>query len=150
MPLFVEQYLDTPIEKALNQTGIKANRNQIIEVGHLYSNHSKFALPLLLTTGVSLFITGQKTLVFCATNHVKKLISDARIPLTELCQASSGKLANTGENWGNYYQTSPSVIAISTSDIMQAVISSALYLEMLNVLVSRIHSVSAQLSEEVK
>lgn len=150
MPLFVEQYLNMPIEKALSHKTAKARRDQIVEVGHLYSNHTKFALPLLLTTGVSLFVVGQQTLVFCATNHVKKLIADAGIPLTELCKAYKEKLTDKVENWGSYYQTSPSVIAISTSDIIQAVISSELYLQLFNVLTSRVQSVSTQLLEEMK
>lgn len=146
-PLFVEQYLDEPIENAIQNTEVKATRNYIVEVGHLYSNHTKFALPLLLTTGISLFAVGQKTVVFCATAHVKKLITQAGIPLVELCQANQQKLVNSGEFWGSYYQTSPSVIAISTSDIVQAVLANQLYLQMFNAMATRIQTVSNRLLE---
>ncbi|MFC3094017.1 hypothetical protein DRW07_11090 [Alteromonas sediminis] len=145
-PLFVEQYLDKSVDEVLYQTTAEAPRKQIVEVGHLYSSHARFALPLLLSTGISLFSIGQKTIVFCATNHVRKLISGAGIPLVVLCSAEQQKLTDTHEKWGRYYETTPQVIAISTSDIMRAVVTSNLYLELFRTMSTRIQLLSSQLA----
>lgn len=146
-PLFIEQYLDAPIEQSLSLQGIQEPRKRITEVGHLYSNHSRFALPLLLTTGMSLFIAGQNIIVFCATHQVKNLIAEAGITLTTLCQAEEEKLCHHNEQWGSYYQTSPSVVAIATSDICQAVVANKRYFALFKMLSARIQTISGQLSE---
>ena len=45
-PLFIEQYLQGPIEQLLRAHNINAKRREIAEIGNLYSNAQRFTVPL--------------------------------------------------------------------------------------------------------
>ena len=63
-PLFVEQYLDKPIEKSLQMVGRAVPRDKIAEIGGLFSLDPRFTLPLLLVAGMSLYFADCRNLVF--------------------------------------------------------------------------------------
>ncbi len=149
--LFIEQYLSAPVEDYLSAAHkSNVNRDKIVEIGHLYSNHNRFALPLLLTTGVSLFNNQYQHIVFCATSHVRKLIETAGINITELADADKTKLKPCANSWGSYYDTQPKVVAISTSEIMHAIAAKPKYQQMFTSLTSRIHAVSRKIAGQQK
>lgn len=140
-PLFVEQYLSNPIEHVLMTNGSSVAREHIAEIGHLYSNKSRFALPLLLTAGVSLFVNEYRYITFCATSQVRQLVLGAGIDVVDIGVADKAKISST-DNWGSYYDTLPSVVAVSTLDIMKAITKRPKYLEMFSSLSARIQCVS--------
>nr|WP_136250910.1 thermostable hemolysin [Ningiella ruwaisensis] len=143
--LFIEQYLKRPIEAELAGINRLVQRSQIAEVGHLFSNTNRFALPLLLTSGVSLFMNEYRYLTFCATQRVQDIIKGAGIPLHELAEAKAEKLAGNINNWGSYYLTQPRVVAISTKEIIHAINRTKAYHDMFNALIPRIKRVAKQI-----
>lgn len=139
--LFIEQYLNTSIEQELTAKGLNVAREHIAEIGHLYTNKSRFALPLLLTAGVALFMNEYRYITFCATSQVRKLVSGAGIDVLDISEANQVKISST-DNWGSYYDTAPRVVAVSTLDIMRSIIERPKYLEMFSSLSARIQQVS--------
>ena len=144
-PLFVEQYLSTPIEHVLMTNGLSVAREHIAEIGHLYSNKSRFALPLLLTAGVSLFVNEYRYITFCATSHVRQLVHGAGIAVVDIGEADKATVSSM-DNWGTYYDTLPRVVAVSTLDIMQSIIERPKFLEMFSSLSARIQCVSNKIA----
>lgn len=143
--LFIEQYLNSPIEHVLTTEGLSVAREHIVEIGHLYSNKSRFALPLLLTAGVSLFVNEYRCIAFCATSQVRQMLHTAGIAVIDIGEANKAKVSST-DDWGSYYDTAPRVVAVSTLDIIKVITQRTKYLEMFSSLSPRIQCVSDKIS----
>lgn len=120
-PLFVEQYLAAPIEQYLQLVNIAVAREQIVEIGHLYSNARQFTIPLFVLSAVSLFCLDFKYLVFSGTERVLNIIRKAGGDMIYLADADPAMLAGSDDNWGSYYQTKPKVVLICLSSVMAAI-----------------------------
>lgn len=142
--LFIEQYIDEPIEKAIAKSLSQTNKNAVIsrreiaEIGHLYSNGKRFTLPLLLVTAVSLFCNDYKHMVFSGTEHVLNLIEKMGVNCSFIAEAKEEKLNISLDNWGTYYSTQPQVVCISLIDVMKLINNHPLYTSMFEILNEKI------------
>lgn len=59
--LFIEQYLDQPIEHHVRHKHAVVDREHIAEIGHLYSNSNKFTLPLFSQLRFRCSVTAMNT-----------------------------------------------------------------------------------------
>ncbi len=109
--LFLEQYLNRPIEHVLSDVHKHAiNRNEIVEIGNLSSaRHGDSQVLFILITAI-LAQAGYQWVVFTATNEVMKLLSRLSIETTAICYADKNQLADHGETWGSYYDGAPRVV----------------------------------------
>lgn len=111
-PLFLERYLDLPVEKAIEEkTGIVVQRSAIAEVGNLASYTTTGVLKLLHCLAVYLDQTGYDHLVFTGTSSLlkpvfRKLGSACHV----LADAKPERLGEEQKSWGSYYSTSPKVV----------------------------------------
>lgn len=144
-PLFIEQYIDQSIETILEQKYIHASRSEIAEIGNLYSNAQKFTLPLFLTAAVSLFCNNYKYMVFAGTQHVLDVINRTGIEHTFIASADQAKLQKSENNWGSYYDTNPSVVAISLSSVVEMIGKSKRFSSMFESLTPKISNVTKKL-----
>jgi len=125
--LFVEQYLSAPIEQQAIFVSKKTKRQDIVEIGHLFSNAQRFTIPLFMVTAVSLFYLNYKYMVFSGTEKVINLIGKSGVPYTFICNANSNKIQLSTDDWGSYYNTNPKVIAVSLLDVMSLITKHPLY-----------------------
>ena len=123
-PLFVESYMPAPVEDILAQVNLNVARNQVAEIGNLYSRNGSFTQPLLLLTALSLQQLNYSVIVFAATSSLRDLMTSIGLPLTYLCDASKHCLHDEGKEWGTYYETKPQVVALRTSEVSRLVASS--------------------------
>lgn len=144
-PLFIEQYLSAPIEQHNAFINKKVNRDEIAEIGHLYSNARKFTIPLFLVTAISLFYHDFKYIVFSGTGRVLSIIAAAGIEITYLEKADPSKLASSVDDWGSYYATNPQVVVISLSSVMAVIDSQPVYEQLFQQLNKKIVKVCTQL-----
>ena len=115
-PLFIEQYLNDPVEKYLaKQTPLL--RTEIVEIGNLVSQNRLHTTRLFMLTAISAINSGKRFLVFSATSNVAKLLSAYGLPLTLLRKADGKKLGDKQRYWGSYYQSDPQVMALDLSDV---------------------------------
>ncbi|WP_448551227.1 thermostable hemolysin [Thalassotalea montiporae] len=121
LPLFVEQYFHHTIEQHPFFKAEKVARNNIVEIGHLYSNSRMLTLPLFMVTALSLQQLGFDYLVFSASHKVKNIIEKGGIQLDYLVDACPEQLRDSDEHWGSYYQTNPKVYALSLKNIVDKV-----------------------------
>jgi hypothetical protein len=109
--LFLENYLDMPIEQAIAQaTGDTVDRSQIVEVGNLASLGSGAAQYLYLAFHAYAFELGYRYVVVTATTPLKLTFRRMKIETFHLADADPARLIDGGASWGNYYATEPQVI----------------------------------------
>jgi hypothetical protein len=111
-PLYLENYLDTPIEVAMARlAGQPVRREQIVEVGNLATARPGASLDVILTLARHLDQLGYKWVVFTATSTLVGIFSRWRLPLLALAHANPSRLGGEAAAWGSYYETEPIVVA---------------------------------------
>ena len=115
--LFLEQYIDEPIEYYMSQwAGQDVQRNHIIEVGSLAilnSSMGQYVIPKLVET---LFQQEFEWVSFTATNTLMQFMKSLGIQLHSISKADPNRLKQGDRNWGTYYNTNPQIIIGRTSD----------------------------------
>jgi|SRR5690606_18179057 hypothetical protein len=109
--LFVEQYLDAPVEAVLAPAaGCDIARHEIVEVGNLAARVG-MGRVLIPAIGAHLHAEGYRWVVFTATRELRNAFR--RLHLEPLClgPALPMRLADGGAAWGTYYEHDPGVMA---------------------------------------
>jgi hypothetical protein len=117
-PLFLETYLDEPIEAAVSRLqGTSVARAQIMEVGNLASVQRGGLRQLIIALTSYLHGVGSEWVVFTAVPAVRKAFAAMDLTLHPLGVANKSRL-NAGEqqHWGRYYDSGPVVVAGRVED----------------------------------
>ena len=110
--LFLETYLDEPIEAAVSRLqGSTVSRDTIVEVGNLASVHRGGLRHLIIALTAYLSGAGTEWVVFTAVPAVRNAFAAMGLPLQQLAVADKARLDKGQENWGSYYDTGPVVLA---------------------------------------
>jgi hypothetical protein len=110
-PLFLEHYLDDPIERAIEAAARRpVSRAQIVEVGNLAAVTCRSAMRLVLELPRMLLGQGQQWMVFTATDSLRQLLARYHAPLFDLGAASAERVRHMADEWGRYYETHPRVM----------------------------------------
>jgi len=110
-PLFIEQYLDCPIENAVaDRLGVNVDRSQIVEVGNLAATTPGGARRLIIRMTALLHRLGHTWVVFTSTRALLNSFARLDIPLMELAPADPSRLDGGAEHWGSYYDAQPQVM----------------------------------------
>ena len=111
-PLFLETYLDTPIDAALTRhAGQPVERSQLAEIGNLAASNSRAGQLLVALLIAALRGAGFRWLVFTATRPVRARIAALGLPLHALAAADPARLGTARATWGRYYDAEPWVMA---------------------------------------
>ncbi|WP_129774397.1 thermostable hemolysin [Peristeroidobacter soli] len=109
--LFLERYLDEPIERAIaSSCGQQVSRSQIVEVGNLAGLNCRSAMRLVLDLPRILLDRGHRWMVFTATDTVRGILASYHAPLLDLAAATASRAQSTGDEWGRYYDSHPRVM----------------------------------------
>jgi hypothetical protein len=110
--LFLEQYLDRPIEEALARAaGTDVARAEIVEVGNLAAVPPGFARIFIPALGRYLIERKYRWVAFTATRQVRNLLERLCFSAHALAPAAPGRLPDAGASWGRYYANDPTVMA---------------------------------------
>jgi hypothetical protein len=110
--LFLEQYLDRPVEDALSQAvGTPVARGHIVEVGNLAAVPPGFARSFVPALGRFLVQRDYRWAVFTATREVRAILRRLCFKAYALAPATPTRLPDHGAAWGSYYTHKPSVMA---------------------------------------
>ena len=111
-PLYLERYLDTPIEAAVARlAGHAVRRDQIVEVGNLATQKPGASLDVILSLARHLDQLGFTWVTFTATRTLVGIFARLRLPLLALACADPSRLGEEASVWGRYYDTAPIVVA---------------------------------------
>ncbi len=111
-PLFLENYLDKPVENTLAERVARPlERGRIVEVGNLASVCGGGARALIITLTAYLKGAGYEWVVFTATPQVRNHFAKLGIELIPLVPADKACLGEAQRDWGTYYERGPVVVA---------------------------------------
>lgn len=114
--LFLEKYLSQPIDQILD-----TDRHRIIEIGNLAPSSAGQSRWLVATLNAFMLTAGFSHVVFTATPRLQNTFSRMGLPLVKLADADASVLTVTERNdWGTYYQQSPSVFVGNLYDARDA------------------------------
>lgn len=111
--LFLENYLDVPIEQALAlASGRPVSRSEVVEVGNLAGRHAGALRLLIPLLGDLLQQAGYRWVVFTGNARLINGFERLGIPLAPLAAARPERLPEDARaDWGCYYDFAPTVMA---------------------------------------
>jgi hypothetical protein len=110
--LFLEHYLDRPVEQAVARRFHEpVDREQIVEIGNLVSMLPGAASMLFAVLPGLLDAAGVRWVVCTATPRVHGMLEGMGFPSKTICAADPSVLGDGVESWGSYYESRPRVIA---------------------------------------
>ncbi|MBI2379172.1 MAG: thermostable hemolysin [Gammaproteobacteria bacterium] len=109
--LFLEQYLDTPVEEAIAaRTGLHLPRSAIVEVGNLATTSPGGARLLIRAVTAHLHGQGHRWVVFTATRMLQNAFRRLGLQPQVLAPADPARLGSDAKDWGTYYAQAPQVV----------------------------------------
>ncbi len=110
-PLFLEAYLDAPVEQLLSEAfGRPVTRADIVEIGNLASCNATAMIALWARTANDLG-NDAEIAVAVLTAPLRKMFNRLGVTLIELTRAEPDRVASDGSAWGRYYDLDPVVCA---------------------------------------
>lgn len=117
-PLYLEQYLDLPIERAIAAGAVTPPpaRREIVEIGNLACPTGRAGLLAISVLPAYLAARGHSWIAFTATRTVRRLLDELDAPHFELAEARESRVATAPDHWGSYYAQEPRVHAARLRD----------------------------------
>jgi hypothetical protein len=111
-PLFLERYLNQPVEQMLRGPAATPEQRQgIVEVGHLASDRAGEGRRLILLLGPLLAAAGFEWVVSTLTQELRHLFVRMGVAPLALGYADPALLGHAATDWGCYYDHQPVVLA---------------------------------------
>lgn len=113
-PLFLEAYLDRPIEAVLaERTGLSVSRGDIIEIGNLSVAEPGMARHLIAAIVTQLHATSKQWAVFTAIPMLCNVFAKMHLNPVILGDPDKSRLSpEEMARWGSYYEQKPQIMAI--------------------------------------
>jgi hypothetical protein len=117
-PLFLEQYLDRPIESVLAEAAaVPVDRCRLTEVGNFAVGAAGGGRWLITALTAFLYSAGQTWAVFTCGPELRNAFRRLGVPLYDLAGADAARLADAERaSWGSYYDQQPRVMAANVAD----------------------------------
>lgn len=113
-PLFLESYLDAPVEVVLGRP-----RSEIIELGNLAAAQPGMLRWMILVLEAFLRELGGTQVVFTGTTSLANSFRRMGVRLTPLAEADPARIPDARRYWGSYYEHRPMVF-VGTLDTDRA------------------------------
>ena len=111
-PLFLEQYLDEPVQCALARLfRAPIARDQIAEIGNLAAENHAASSFLFLNLADHLLAARRTHAVATATRQLRRRFRRLGFVTQSLTRADPARLSCGGAEWGGYYARDPEVLA---------------------------------------
>ncbi len=118
-PLFLEQYLDEPVEQAIaRNVGAPVSRGQIAEIGNLAADNHEASLFIFAALARRLKVQGGAYAVATATRQLRRRFRRIGIATQSLGAADPGRLPSGAAEWGSYYARNPEVLAGAIGQVL--------------------------------
>ena len=110
-PLFLERYLDEPIEHVITaRSGEAAERADVVEVGNLAARGAGMSRLLIVALTRLLATEGVRWVGFTGTPALINSFRRLGIALHRLAPADPARLGVDRDEWGSYYDAGPQVM----------------------------------------
>lgn len=129
--LFLERYLDEPIEEVISHiNGAAVTRAGIVEVGNLTATGAASARLLIVALTGLLVAQGVQWVAFTGTAMLLNSFNRLAIDLLPLVQADPLRMGDELSEWGSYYASGPWVMAVNVLHTHQALLHQGVYVRM--------------------
>ncbi len=120
-PLFLEQYLDRPVEQVLaGVVGGPVDRSSLVEVGNFAVGAAGGGRWLITALTAYLYAAGRSWTVFTCGPELQNAFRRLGVELVDLGAADPGRLAaDERARWGSYYAQKPRVMAANVAQSHQ-------------------------------
>jgi hypothetical protein len=119
-PLFLEQYLDAPVEQVLSDRyGRSIARAEIFELGNLAALRPGVCQLIYLIMAGVIARTDLNYAVFAGTRQVAKGVGRLGFCMEPIVAADPARLGAAAGNWGSYYNNAPQVTVLDLRKSMQ-------------------------------
>ena len=124
-PLFLEQYLNNPIEDEISRFSTQSvKRSAIAEIGNLAASRQGSSQLLFVLLTAILNRANFEWLAFTATPQVQRTIKKLGFELYPITEALPLQLSKASvQDWGSYYETKPMVVAGHLNDAMNTIMN---------------------------
>lgn len=130
--LYLEQYLDHPIEAAIEtRLGVRARRDRIVEVGNLACSEPGNARLMFAALCRLLCDNALDYVVFTGTAKLRNSFHRLHLTPVELAPAQADKVGDDASAWGAYYHCQPKVMVGDLGLGRQALTQGSLLLSLL-------------------
>lgn len=110
-PLFLEQYLDMPVELALQPAvGAVPTRCEIAEIGSLASRGAGGIEALFLALAHHLDAVGARYAVATATRRLRRAFAMFGFMAGDVALADRARLPHGGDEWAQYFEHDPVIV----------------------------------------
>ena len=149
--LFLEQYLDLPVEQELARSlGSEIERQGIVEIGNLVATTSGASRIVFIVLASLLYEAGFEWMAFTATRPLLASLRKMDFDYQPLGKARSSRLTtDSAANWGSYYQNEPEVVAGRLSCAKDIINSRKLFRCIQALYKGRIDSLARQIRQEL-
>ena len=128
--LFLECYLDKPIEQAISQQlNTPVDRAKVVEIGNLAASQRAASYLLFTLLSALLDQAGYRWIVFTATPCVQNRVKSMGFSLQTIGDAKADRIS-ASDDWGSYYETKPQVMVGCIDDAMRQALSPAMQVEL--------------------
>lgn len=115
--LFLESYLDRPIEVVVRQcAGLSVRREQIAEVGQFVVSDRDIVSDFFRDLVLFLQSQGFDWVCFTGTNRIRALLSRMGFEGRPVATATRDRIVYSADDWGTYYEHEPVVVIGKLSD----------------------------------
>ncbi|UBM27454.1 thermostable hemolysin [Pseudomonas sp. p1(2021b)] len=109
-PLFLEHYLDEPLEFAASHvTGVALDREGLVEVGNLAALSAGSARVMIIAVTWLLAIRGFQWVAFTGASTLINSFQRLGLVPSVLAPADPARLSEPVDHWGSYYAQHPQV-----------------------------------------
>jgi hypothetical protein len=147
--LFLEQYLDRPIEQEIAAAAnCPVGRDGIVEIGNLAADQRGASQHLFTVLAAVLAAANFRWMVFTATPQVEKLIERLHYSPKALRRVDPARLGPQIKDWGRYYDTNPRVVYCDLAGAMAAARGHAATARLLHDNAATIASIAGRLTAQ--
>jgi hypothetical protein len=120
-PLFLEHYLDQPVEQVIaGRSACPVARTDIVEIGNLAAGRRGASPLLFLIMAAALDAAHFRWLAFTATPQVAKLVARLQYRPLALSDVDPARIGAELARWGRYYETRPRVMCVPLAEALSA------------------------------
>lgn len=111
-PLYLEHYLDAPVEDVLEPiAGVALRRHQIVEMGNLAAVRPGYARYLFAAMTDLLLAWQFRWLCCTGVAGVRNMLRRLDMAPTVIAPAAAHRIPDAARQWGRYYDSNPQVLA---------------------------------------
>jgi len=146
--LFLEHYLDAPIEQELARLSSKSvARSKIAEVGNLVATSRGASRLVFVVLASALHKAGLEWMVFTGTSPLIESLRRLGFGIEPIQAARAERLPESNDtDWGTYYQNSPQVVAGRLDNAMQLIADKTVYSALQTLFAEQIDALAISLS----